>query len=459
MKIDCLLIQPPVTYLNLNFLHIKHNTPRGLLSIASFLEKNNISVKILPLDYHLGNSFYNLGGLSRDIIIEFMREILKDNIKKYDPDIVGVGVEYTFQYPTCLKILKFCKELNPNIKTIIGGPHVTFWKEKCFQDSPHLDAIVIGEGEWTLLDFINGVKEDKSLKNVEGILYRESGKIHENKLRALGNLDELPVLNYELLPNLSIKESYVHILLSRGCPYSCNYCVERKFWGNKVRLMKIEKIIEELKILNEDYNVTSIGLEDSLFDMRSKYFLDFLKKIAKENFDLMFYLLSRADTLTDNGLKLAKKANIHSVFIGIESASSKVLKLMNKQITFKQAVRACKKIRNRKMNVGTFWIVGHPGDNPKEALISLKSMEHLLKNDLTQYCEISIFVPYPGTPFFENPEKYGVKILTCSWENYGRFNTKPVYELNDFSNQEIFDYWLKAQNIYRKYSNKKKEEE
>ena len=98
------------------------------------------------------------------------------------------------------------------------------------------------------------------------------------------------------------------------------------------------------------------------------------------------------------------------------------------------------------IEVGTFWLFGHPGETPETAKESLEAMVYLWKKDLNISQEVSVFNPYPGTIFFSHPERYGFKILTHDWDRFSRFD-KPVISLTQFPNEQLLEYFNEARKI------------
>ena len=132
--------------------------------------------------------------------------------------------------------------------------------------------------------------------------------------------------------------------------------------------------------------------------------------------------------------------------MAIESASEKVLKMMNKKISFDLAVEKCKLMKKYGLEVGTFWLFGHPGETSKTARESLEAMVYLWENGLNDIQEVAIFNPYPGTVFFDHPQKYGLKILTDDWERFSRFD-EPIISYDHFQHEELRECFSEARKI------------
>jgi anaerobic magnesium-protoporphyrin IX monomethyl ester cyclase len=441
-SIDCLLIQPPFWRRGVLPHSDRHTACEGILSIATFLQSKGYSVKVFFTD-----EFF-LDGLPDRGKDPFPFDKVKQIIKDCGPRIVGIGA-HTFQYPISVKILKLCKEINPEITTVIGGPHVTFMDKECFQDSEDIDIVVRGEGEWTMLDVVQHVLNGEVLDDVKGITFRKNSSAVRNMAREHGNLEELPSVDYSQVDPQYMRKCNFLFTFTRGCPFKCAYCVERKIWGQKMRVRRAEKIIEEMSDLVPRYTDREIfiGFLASVFNVPESFFKTMCRELRQFDFgDRIVAVLASANHLPEEHVKLMKKAGITRILMAIESASEKVLKMMNKKISFDLAVEKCRLIKKYGLEVGTFWLFGHPGETPDTARRSLEAMVYLWENGLNDIQEVAIFNPYPGTVFYDHPQKYGLKILTDDWERFSRFD-EPIISLDQFPHEKLCEYFDEARKI------------
>lgn len=441
-SIDCLLIQPPFYRQGILPHSDRHTAGEGILSIATFLQSRGYSVKVFFTD-----EFF-LKGLPDRGKDPFPFDKVRQIIKSTNPRIVGIG-SHTCQYPISVKILELCKKINPEITTVIGGPHVTFIDKECFQDSTDIDVVVRGEGEWTMQDVVQHVLDGKAFDDVNGITFRKGNSIIRNKAREPGDLDELPSVDYSQVDPKYMRKCNFFFTFTRGCPFKCAYCVERKFWGQKIRVRRAEKIIEEMKYLVPKYTDREIfiGFLASVFNVPESFFLAMSRELRQFDFgDRIVAVLVSANYLPEEHLKQMKKAGITRILMAVESASEKVLKMMNKKITFDLAVEKCRLAKKHGLEVGTFWLFGHPGETPETARKSLEAMVFLWENGLNDIQEVAIFNPYPGTVFYDHPQKYGLKILTEDWERFSRFDD-PIISYDHFPYDELREYYNEARKI------------
>ena len=452
MKTGCLLIAPGVRVFPMDKgAHGTRDFPRGLLSLASFLNRGKMQARIIEvdnfvLDHEIGCGFTE--------IREKVKGSINEALNETGVFLVGIGFAYTIQFDEVREIARLVKEIAPEVIVVVGGPHPSFLPDRTLKEIPEIDIVVRGEGEWTLADLLSKLGQNVPLGEVEGITFRErSGEIVSTSERDLGDVNELPVLDYSLLDVQFLRNGFVNILASRGCDYNCTFCVERLLWRRTVRQVPEDNILTEINTAVETYNC-SIAFEDSMFDLESQEFLDFCDKLDRlghgSHLRKTAYLVSRVDCANERGLRRAGEVGIERIIFGIESGSEKVLKMMNKRITRDQIVDACKTAKDAGLNVNGFFIIGHPGDDLHEFEITYELAEYLLTRDLLDGGVVAKFIPYPGTAPFRFQEKYGVEILSYDWSKWGRFGGYfPVSQLKGFSSEDIHSCWMKLRELGR----------
>ncbi len=429
----CLLIVPPPERGNTGF-------PRGLMHIASFLRQKGCPVTILPLDYFLGEQT----SFSENDMVA----ILEDAIKESKPDLVGVSNLFTYNYPACVKILEVCKNIDKTLITVIGGPHVTFQDRICLQDFPFIDIVVRGEGEWTMLDLISALNLGRDIGAVKGISLRQNGGIIRTVDRPLGDLRELPPIDFGLLPSEYVKNVRIHGVSNRGCAYRCAYCVESVYWKKK-RELPTSIILNEIMTLKNDYGKYMGGFFESMIDTESGQFLSLVTELTNNKILLpqSFYIHVRPDCITESAIVAMKKAGISNVRLGVESGSPTVRKHMGRFMTNETITESFEKLWKEDMNIHAYWIIGHPGDNPVEAQVSIDFLRYLYHKGSYFSSSFMMFLPYPGTRFFDNPEKHGVEILSLDWANWDRKGHVPPSQLTTFSAEDIYSYYRRSEEV------------
>ena len=144
--------------------------PLSLSYLAGALNQEGIEVKILDF-----------------LVTHYHPKKLRQELEEYRPQVVGATC-VTLNYPIARRMLKVCKDFDPGVFTVIGGPHVTFALEETLLSSPWIDAVVIGEGERTLVELAKAVAEGKDIRHVS--FFDDLAGVHHHDSR--GHLSHNP---------------------------------------------------------------------------------------------------------------------------------------------------------------------------------------------------------------------------------------------------------------------------
>jgi len=228
---NILLVNPPQSFYPGSDL-VSGNIPLGIMYLAAVLEKNDQKVEIL--DAFMANVEPRAIGDTIEIGMSY--EQIKNEIQKRKPDIVGIANPFSSQVEHAKKVAGIAKEVNREILTIVGGPHVTVVPREFLNEAKNVDVAVMGEGEYTLPEIVRAREGSKPLMAVAGIAYRQNGDVKLNPPRPLiKNLDELPYPAYHLvdmeqylnpakIEYRSFKSRALAMITSRGCPQKCCFC-------------------------------------------------------------------------------------------------------------------------------------------------------------------------------------------------------------------------------------------
>ncbi len=338
-----------------------------------------------------------------------LRKLL-EIVKDFSPDIVGIQV-YNFDKQIVYKYLYEIKKANDKIITVIGGPCPSCEEEQVLNYYKGLiDYAFIGESELSFKRFIKKMSiGDKDFSDVEGLIYRYNGKIVKNSLPFIDNLDILPYPDWDSIPPdkypCSPQGGFARgfpvspIIISRGCPYKCNFCAGHKITGYKIRYRSVENVLEEIKLLVKKFNVKEIHIIDDNFTFKKDYILEFCDKFLSSGIKLNVACPNgvRIDSLDKEVLTYMKKAGFYILHLGIESGSKKILKYMNKNMnldTIKQKAYLAKSLG---YEICGYFIIGYPGET-KQDLSKTKNLILSLPLDRVM---IMNFLPIPGTEIYE----------------------------------------------------------
>lgn len=404
--IDILLINPPCDSWLAKVTEVQ---PIGLCLIASALLKEGYEVKILD-----------------SIIEKKNEEETIEEIKKLNPRFVGIYTS-SGQIRTCLSIAKKIRSLN--IKTIFGGPFISFLPE-IFNMYDCFDYAFIGEGEIAFPKFFKEIFDNK--KNERKIGYGGFVK----------DLNKSPLPAFDLLPMKKYYSPFKHgnfciALSSRGCPYNCIYCSHH----SNVRFRTPENMIEELKILNDKYKVNWIQFSDDIFTINRNRALDLCNRMIKEEFNFYWQCQTRIEHIDKELLRVMHKAGCRTIGFGIETANENNRKLLGKGNVSNEIIENKRKICKEAdieffMNI----MIGLPGETLEDVK---KSVDFAIKID-ADYMLPHCTVAYPYTKLFEMGIQKGI-LYPEIWYDYVKGKVPlPNYVEKYLTIEEIKKFQSKA---------------
>lgn len=349
---------------------------------------------------------------SKDIDIKVIFSSSEFNFSRYDPDIVGIS-SVTETFNIAKKIAAFVKK-QKNIPVIVGGVHISALPENLTLD---MDVAVIGEGEETLLELLEAIREDKftydRLNKIPGIAYRMDDGLKLTQVRSLiSPPDKIPLPARNVLPR-NKKERNIWMMTSRGCPYNCSFCSASQFWKT-VRFFSPEYVLSEIKELIKTYNPKTINIVDDLFIANKSRFNEIVKLIVQEriNEKVEFTLLARPNLIDEENCQQFKRMNASLVSCGFESGSSKVLKSIKQGLTIEDNINATRLLKKYSINVGAFFMMGIPGETLEDMRESYRFIQQ------QGYCrgESYLMTPFPGTGLWEYAKSRGLVNNDMNWD-------------------------------------------
>ncbi len=369
--------------------------PLGLLYIAAYAQKNiGYDVKILDCN-----------------ALKLSYAEVEKRIEEFAPDVVGIQV-FTFTLIDALKVADIVKKINPYVHVCMGGPHVAIYPVETLS-FPLVDSVVRGEGEHAFSEILNALEGLGGLSAVKGIMFKKDGKIIDTGPRPFLTSDELNALPFparQLVANckystlISEKNSIATMITSRGCPFKCIFC-DRPQMGKAFRARSVESIISELNACLE-MGISEFLFYDDTFTVNKKRVLDLCEKLIEigMNRKIIWDVRSRLDTIDEEMIKKMRLAGCKRIHYGVESGTERVLKILNKDITLKQAINIFRATSKNGIQTLAYFILGNPTET-KEEMAATIEFSKKLKPD---YVHFSLMTPFPGTEIYKMALAKGV---------------------------------------------------
>lgn len=431
MKI--ILIVPPITHKEMHGELASGGSDEpslGLCYIAACLRQAGVEVKIID------------ALALRLQIDDVVREVISEHA-----DLVGLTA-VTLTVDRAHNLAKRIKEAKPNMKTILGGPHITALPLVTMQRYPHFDYGVIGEGDETTVNLVNALRDGSHVNEVKGIIYRKGEDIiHTESAGFVSDLDSLPLPAWDLLPDLA---TYYHppaytlgrlpsssLITTRGCGFKCAFCFQEGF-GRRVRAHSAERVLEMIEVLYHRYGIRDFRIVDDNFTLFRKRLISIAEGIKKRGLDISFCCCARIDTIDEEKIRILKSAGCWQISFGIESGVQSILDLVKKNITTERIEETLALVHKHGICTLGYFMIGFPTET--EETIK-QTIEFALKLHLDAF-KMQFLTPLPGSPLYYEIDKYG----SFDKDNYEAMNTdtEPLFIPHGLTKEKLIHYQKKA---------------
>ena len=391
----CLFIMPPWTFKDTHMQELQEDVagvtaPTGILYLASMVRQKGHEPFVIDGAFN-----------SQEKIIEKFGEI--------NPEFVGVSI-VSMLWENAKSLMREIKKAKPGAFIVIGGPHPNSEMEKLFSESPDFDALVYGDGEYTIQEIAEKISKTQPLDGVKGIIFRKGKTLKKNPPREMiKDLDALPYPAFDLIDLHKYRPSVGHyrklpigeIVTGRGCPFNCLYC--SKIHGNKVQSRDPVKVVDELEYYIKTYGIKEAKVWNELFTFDRNFVMKFCDEILRRKLDIAWSATARVDTIDEALLRKMKSAGCWYLQFGIESGVQKNLNALRKGTNVENVEKAIKLTQKSGIKCFATYILGIPDETYDEAL---QTIEFACKLN-TFYAEFFPLTPLPGTDLYNHVERYG----------------------------------------------------
>ncbi|MFZ5906060.1 MAG: B12-binding domain-containing radical SAM protein [Nitrospirota bacterium] len=396
---------------------------------SRFLEKTPIKTYTMPLGLGYLASFLERAGYHTDIVDAYAKdyspETIREIIRDRAPRIIGITC-LSDQRASWFRLVKLIRETDAAIRVVLGGPHPTLMTRQVLtQVRP--DAIVIGEGEETMLELVRTWEKNGDPATVKGIAYlRGDEMVITGQRERIADLDSLPFPAYHKVDlndysgwdfmnwiypmfGLSRPPRYATISTSRGCVGDCGYCSAPLIWKRRWTRRSPANVVDEFEMLHREYDREFIILTDDIFSVNQERVIGICREILRRDLKILWGFETAVHYVSPEMLSIAKQAGCCCILYGVESASETVLQVMNKRIRREDVVRAFRITKEAGIVAGAFLMVGSPGENEE----SINRTIGLLREIQPDIILPQIAMITPGTRIFARAKEKG-----CIDEDY-----------------------------------------
>ncbi len=365
----------------------------GVASLAAVLEQAGHEVELFHMTRPVG------------------RDEFQDAIRKNRPDLAGF-VTMTREYPQVKEYVLWAKDAL-DVPVISGSYHPTTLPEEVIA-TDGVDMLCRGEGEEALLELVKRMDAGEDYTAIESIWVKQGEVVHRNAVRPLiEDIDVLPLPDFSIFDFSKLLSTRINtgvVILSRGCPYSCTYCSNKRMrdiYPNRNRYSRFhspEYSIEYLKKLLAAYpGVKYLNFRDDILPWKGGWLERFTSLYRKE-IGLPFICNYRANLVTPEIVRMLRQAGCYQMFFGVESGNDFIRnEVLNRHMSRDKIAQAFAACREAGIKTVAYNMVGLPYEDKAKVLDTVKlNVEIKADHSLSP-----IYYPYPDTALFETAVSEG----------------------------------------------------
>ena len=379
---------------------------------------------------HSNLAVYDLKAYSSDydehvILREYTINQPKDEILK---DIYSSGADvvcfscYIWNTSFVRELIRDLVKILPKTAFWAGGPEVSYDAEKFLTEMPEMTGVMVGEGEKTFHDLLEFYIDGKdSLEEISGIAYRTGDKIIHNGWRELMDLSAIPFV-YEHLEKFENRIIYYES--SRGCPFSCSYCLSSI--DKKLRFRDLELVKKELQFFL-DHRVPQVKFVDRTFNCKHEHAMTIWKYILEhDNGVTNFHFEISADLLREEEMELVSqmRPGLIQLEIGVQSTNPETIRAIHRHMDLKKLEHCVNRVHSfRNIHQHLDLIAGLPYEDYDTFHQSFNDVYQMKPDQL----QLGFLKVLKGSLMQKEAEVYGIvykekepyEVLSTNWLTYG----------------------------------------
>ena len=379
---------------------------------------------------HSNLAVYDLKAYSSDydehvILREYTINQPKDEILK---DIYSSGADvvcfscYIWNISFVRELIRDLVKILPKTAFWAGGPEVSYDAEKFLTEMPEMTGVMVGEGEKTFHDLLEFYIDGKdSLEEISGIAYRTGDKIIHNGWRELMDLSAIPFV-YEHLEKFENRIIYYES--SRGCPFSCSYCLSSI--DKKLRFRDLELVKKELQFFL-DHRVPQVKFVDRTFNCKHEHAMTIWKYILEhDNGVTNFHFEISADLLREEEMELMSqmRPGLIQLEIGVQSTNPETIRAIHRHMDLKKLEHCVNRVHSfRNIHQHLDLIAGLPYEDYDIFHQSFNDVYQMKPDQL----QLGFLKVLKGSLMQKEAEGYGIvykekepyEVLSTNWLTYG----------------------------------------
>jgi anaerobic magnesium-protoporphyrin IX monomethyl ester cyclase len=405
---------------------------------------------ILAISTPLLNAGYEVVIIDSTITPDYKKRVLQE---VRDALCLGVSVVTGPMIRETVDVARAVKKWDPDFPVILGGWHPSLLPGQTLE-APYVDIIVRAQGEESMLEVAERLRDGAPLDDVRGIGFKRDGRIVLTPERSLKTIDKMPPKAYQLADFDAYERicgrRWAMYVSSLACPFNCFYCTNAGVYGRKWNALPVEQVVEETMELTRRYRLELLWMADDNFLVDLQRALQIAEGLVRRGATFKWSVQATTNLtarLSVEELILLRRSGLHQICQGIETASPTVMKLMNKDFQvlgdiYESTERCIKAGVVPSFNI----IFGYPGEGRKERRETVNFMMDVCRKFPGAEFWTNIFTPYPGSPVFHQAQKLGIELPQTleGWVDYfPRYTVLPWLQGKDHERVQVMRDYLR----------------
>lgn len=326
-----------------------------------------------------------------------------------------------------VEVARAVKEWNPDFPVILGGWHPSLLPVQSLE-ADCVDVVVRGQGEAALLEIVERLARKETLIGVEGVGFKVDGEVVMNAERPLRPLREMPPKAYHLADFDAYERvcgrRWAMYTSSLACPFDCAYCTNASVYGRQWNGLPSGQVVEETCDLATRYGLEMLWIVDDNFLVDLERALEVAEGLIRNGSPFRWSIQATTNLtarLSVSDLRLLRRAGLHQICQGVDSASPRVLSLMNKTFQdFDSIYQSAEQCLEAGIRPSFNIIFGYPGENDEDRRQTVAFIMDVCRRFPGAEFWTNIFTPYPGSPAMRQAQDNGVEMPSSleGWADY-----------------------------------------
>jgi radical SAM superfamily enzyme YgiQ (UPF0313 family) len=390
------------------FASSEATAPLGLLAIATPLLRAGYEVKLID----------------STITSDYRRRVLEE---VRDALCLGISLVTGPMIRETVEIARAVKAWKPDFPVILGGWHPSLLPQQTLE-ADYVDIVIRGQGESSMLEVVQYLEARESLEGVAGVGFKRDGLLVMNPERPLRPLVEMPPKAYHLADFDAYERlcgrRWAMYTSSLACPFNCSYCTNAGVYGRQWNGLPPEQVVEETVDLSRRYGLEMLWIVDDNFLVDIERALRIAEGLARVGSSFRWSIQATTNLtarLSVDELRLLRRAGLHQICQGVDSASPKILQLMNKTFQdFDSIYLSAQRCVEAGIRPSFNIIFAYPGEDNQDRRQTVAFILDVCRRFPGAEFWTNIFTPYPGSPIMHHAQENGIEMPASleGWADY-----------------------------------------